>query len=244
MHIPRLYITGPLASGDVVRLDEQAAHHVRQVLRLAEGAALKVFDGNGPEYHASLIGAGRGRVSVRIGDACAAPAGPSLEITLAQGIARGDRMDLILQKAVELGVRTIQPLWMERCQGRVTGERLDRRMRHWRKVIISACEQCGRSTLPELAEPAAFAAWLDTGRKAATRIVLQPGTGSALHTLDPTGNTVELLVGPEGGITDAEHADARRAGFTAVALGPRILRTETAAIAALAGLHALWGDFR
>lgn len=244
MHIPRLYIPQPLVTGETLVLDDQAAHHVKQVLRLGPGAALRVFDGAGSEHHATLLDVHRARGTVEIGAVYTSNTGSSLDIILAQGIPRGDRMDFILQKAVELGVSSIQPLWMERSQARTKGERLDKRMRHWQKVIISACEQCGRSTLPGLGRPAACTSWLAAGPAGETRILLEPQADNTLTSLGPPRQPVLLLIGPEGGVSDVERACASSAGFTPIALGPRVLRTETAALAILAGLQSLWGDFR
>jgi 16S rRNA (uracil1498-N3)-methyltransferase len=244
MPVPRVYIPQSLVSGETLILDARAAHHIRQVLRLGTGAALRVFDGAGSEHHASLLEVQRARVSVEIGAEYPSNTEPSLNITLAQGIPRGDRMDFILQKAVELGVSLIQPLWMERSQTRTRGERLEKRMRHWKKVMISACEQCGRSTLPGIDRPAEFASWLDAGLTADTRILLSPAAGKSLTALGPPRSSILLLVGPEGGMSDSEQAQAVRAGFTSIVLGPRVLRTETASLAVLAGLQMLWGDFR
>jgi len=244
MHIPRLYIPQPLVAGETLALDEQAAHHVKQVLRLGPGAALRVFDGEGSEHHATLLDVHRARGSVEIGAVYTAHTESSLDIILAQGIPRGDRMDFILQKAVELGVSAIQPLWMERSQARAKGERLDKRIRHWQRVMINACEQCGRSTLPGLGKPADCTSWLDAGPTGATRILLEPQAENTLTSLGPPRQPVVLLIGPEGGVSDAERVCASSAGFTPVTLGPRVLRTETASLAVLAGLQSLWGDFR
>jgi 16S rRNA (uracil1498-N3)-methyltransferase len=244
MHIPRIYLPQTLVTGATLVLDEQAAHHVKQVLRLGPGAALQVFDGDGSEHHASVLDVQRTRVSVEIGAAYTSSTESSLNIILAQGVPRGDRMDFIVQKAVELGVNTIQPLWMERSQARTKGERLEKRMRHWRKVMINACEQCGRSTLPGIDRPAAFTTWLDAGLTADTRILLDPEAGNSLTGLEPPRGSILLLAGPEGGISDSEQRHAERTGFTSIVLGPRVLRTETASLAVLASLQALWGDFR
>jgi len=244
MHIPRVYLPQPLVTGETLILDDTAAHHVKQVLRLGPGAAIRVFDGNGSEHHASLLDVQRTRVTVGIGAAYTSNTGSSLNITLAQGIPRGDRMDFILQKAVELGVSSIQPLWMERSQARTKGERLEKRMRHWQKVMINACEQCGRSTLPDLGRAADYRHWLAAGPAGETRLLLDPGAGNTLPGLDPPRQPVLLLVGPEGGVSDLELQQAGHAGFTPIALGPRVLRTETAALAVLAGMQFMWGDFR
>lgn len=244
MHIPRLYIPQALIEGEALVLDDQAAHHVRQVLRLGPGATLRVFDGRGSEHHATLLEVQRNRVSIEVGTAHKLDTESPLDITLAQGIPRGDRMDLILQKAVELGVSRLQPLWMERSQARTRGDRLERRMRHWERVMISACEQCGRNRLPGIDRPAGFTTWLGTGLTADTRILLDPEAGTTLTGLAPPQGSLLLLAGPEGGITETEKRQAETAGFTPVALGPRVLRTETAPLAVLACLQVLWGDFR
>ncbi len=147
-------------------------------------------------------------MSVEIGAPYNSNTESSLNITLAQGIPRGDRMDFILQKAVELGVSLIQPLWMERSQTRTRGERLEKRMRHWQRVMIHACEQCGRSTLPGIERPAGFTTWLDSGLTADTRILLNPDAGSTLTALEPPRTSILLLVGPEGGISESEQSRA------------------------------------
>jgi 16S rRNA (uracil1498-N3)-methyltransferase len=166
-----------------------------------------------------------------------------LQLTLLQGIARNDRMDFILQKAVELGVQTIQPIWMQRSQTRLKGERLEKRIRHWQGVITSACEQSGRSTLPQLSLPEDFSTWISTGTDSDLLLMLQPDARSCLRNLKMPAGGISILVGPEGGLATEEQILARTAGFTGIRMGPRILRTETAALAALAGIQALWGDF-
>ncbi len=181
---------------------------------------------------------------IEVGKAAASIPEPRLAITLAQGIPRGDRMDLILQKAVELGVTAVQPLWTARSQTRPKGDRLEKRMRHWQGVVISACEQCGRATLPALETPAEYQSWLNAGRRYGCRVLLNPDAQQSLGDMQPPGDSILLLVGPEGGISAEETRLAAAAGFSVVRLGPRILRTETAALAMLAGLQALWGDLR
>ena len=168
---------------------------------------------------------------------------PPLQLTLLQGIARNDRMDFILQKAVELGVQTIQPIWMQRSHTRLKGARLEKRINHWQGVITSACEQSGRSTLPQLSLPEDYSTWINTGTDSDLRLMLQPDARSCLRNLEKPAGGISILVGPEGGLAPEEQALARTAGFTGIRLGPRILRTETAALAALAGIQALWGDF-
>jgi 16S rRNA (uracil1498-N3)-methyltransferase len=153
-------------------------------------------------------------------------------------------MDLILQKSVELGVSGIQPLWMQRSQTRVSGERLEKRLGHWQGVIVSACEQCGRSTLPELYDPVDYNAWVARQNHSSLRLMLQPDCAQTLYELPPPAGEVVIIVGPEGGLNSEEQRLAGASGYTGIRLGQRILRTETAAISVLAGMHTLWGDFR
>ena len=244
MHVPRVYLPSALAAGAILELGEQSTHHLTHVLRLRPGATVRIFDGKGHEHEATVRELRRARVTIELNAAVRSVPEPRLSITLAQGIPRGDRMDLILQKAVELGVSAVQPLWTERSQSRVAGERLQKRLRHWQGVVISACEQCGRATLPGLEPPAEYRAWLsgDTGH--GCRLLLDPEAGRSLGDLQSPGNAILLVVGPEGGISIEETRLAAAAGFGRVRLGPRILRTETAALAMLAGLQALWGDLR
>lgn len=244
MTVPRIYTAQPLIPGTALVLSGQSALHVTQVLRLRAGAPLRVFDGKGHECEATLQSVVRGSNTLLCGAAIEGPAEPALDITLVQGIARHDRMDLILQKAVELGVSTIQPLWVQRSQSHLTGERLEKRLQHWQGVIISACEQCGRNTLPELLPATGFAEWLHAGVDAALKLLLQPGSPHTLPSLKRPDGRILLLVGPEGGLNPGEQDAARAAGFTGLCLGQRILRTETAALAALAGMQVLWGDYR
>lgn len=244
MHVPRLYLPLTLVQGEILGLGEQAAHHVAHVLRLRPGAAVKVFDGQGYEHEAVLREVRRTQVTVEVGKAVVSTPEPPFAITLAQGIPRGDRMDLILQKAVELGVTDMQPLWTARSQSHAGGERLEKRLRHWQGVVISACEQCGRATLPTLEPPVEFRHWLTGGLRDGCRLLLDPDARQSLGDIQPPGDSILLLVGPEGGISAEETTLAAAAGFSRVRLGPRILRTETAALAMLAGLQALWGDLR
>lgn len=243
MHVPRLYIPQTLTPGDTLTVSGQSAHHVMHVLRLRAGTVIRVFDGNGHEHDATLQEIGRSDIRVKIGEAIDGAAEPALKITLAQGIARNDRMDLILQKAVELGISEIQPLWMQRSQSHLKGERLARRVQHWQGIIISACEQCGRATLPLLSEPLAYNDWVSAQAEGNLRLMLRPDSELTLKDLDTPKGPVTLLVGPEGGMNTSEQQLASDNNFKGVRLGPRILRTETAALAALTGIQTLWGDF-
>ncbi|MDX1594776.1 MAG: 16S rRNA (uracil(1498)-N(3))-methyltransferase [Gammaproteobacteria bacterium] len=238
MRIPRIHHPGPLRTGTEVELPQVAARHVARVLRLGPDAPLVLFDGAGGEYAASLAEVGKRRVTARVGTFSAREVELPFGISLAQAVSRGDRMDLTLQKAVELGVRRITPLVTERAAPLPAGERRERRLAHWRGVVVSACEQCGRNRVPGVDPPAAFEAWLDEPASG-QRLVLDPEAGMPLHRVASEVGPVTLLVGPEGGFTEAELDAAYRAGFVGVRLGPRVLRTETAALVALAQLQVL-----
>lgn len=222
----------------------QAAHHASHVLRLRSGANVQVFDGQGNEHQATLYEVTRSGITLEIGSALTTTPESPLQLTLLQGIARNDHMDLVLQKAVELGVQTIQPLWMQRSQKRLKGERMEKRSRHWEGVIISACEQCGRATLPTLLTADDYVNGFNKSTADnALRLMLQPDANSSLRSLEKPAGRVIVLVGPEGGLTTEEQSLASACGFSGIRMGPRILRTETAALAALAGIQTLWGDF-
>jgi len=243
MRIPRIYVPQQLSSGKVITVSGQTAHHVAGVLRLRPGATLRIFNGDGAEWSAVLLDCKRTQLRLEI-EACIAPLSEaSLNITLAQGIARADRMDFILQKSVELGVGRIQPLWMQRCQNRFKGERMGKRMRHWRKIITGACEQCGRSIIPALDSPEEYIPWINSQGTGSLQVMLQPDSTNALEELQPADGNLTILVGPEGGMNPDEQSLAIHSGFRGIRLGQRILRTETATLSALAAAHALWGDF-
>lgn len=243
MRRPRLYIPVPLASGQAVALDDAAFGHAIQVLRLRTGAPLIVFNGNGGEFNAIVEHVSRRHASVRIGRFHACDVESPLPVRLLQGICRGDRMDYTMQKAVELGVTEIVPLLCQRTPPPRDQQRLSSRLTHWQRVIESACEQCGRTTLPRLTSIRLVVDALSEPLPDATRLVLDPTSAnglSGINTLAP--RVIELLVGPEGGLNDDELERTCSAGFVPVRLGPRILRTETAGLAALAAVQTLWGD--
>lgn len=244
MRIPRVYTPQALASGSTISVTGQQARHIKQVLRLRNGDRLRLFNGDGKEYSAIFLQAGRAAITLQVDTPVDTLPEPCLHIRLAQGIARNDRMDLILQKSVELGISEIQPLWMQRSQAHVRGERLAKRILHWQGVIASACEQCGRASLPKLLTPQSFADWIDSDALDTMRLMLQPDSRQVLAELERPTGTITLLVGPEGGMNVDERTLASAAGYIGLHLGARILRTETAALAALAGIQALWGDFR
>lgn len=244
MRIPRIYIDAPLQSGVDVQLPGQAGEHLNRVLRLAVGAPLQLFNGDGCEYPASLKSISKREVWARVdGEGIAQERESPLQLTLAQGIARGDKMDFILQKATELGVQRIVPLLTERTEVKLVGERSERRMAHWRAVISSACEQSGRTRLPELSAPMTLVGWaaaLDDG--SGMRLSLDPRATNTPRSL-ATLSAATLVIGPEGGLSAKDLAVVELAGFRGMRLGPRILRTETAGLAAIAALQAVHGDF-
>lgn len=239
MRIPRLYLPVPLTQGETLSLPADQAAHVTSVLRLKAGAPVRVFDGAGHEHAAALEGTGR-RTAVRVGEALPALPESPLRLTLAQGIGRGERMDFVVQKATELGVTAIVPLLTARAVVRLDDERSARRLAHWQAVAVSACEQCGRAMVPTIATPVALADFLRQAPQGAG-VLLEPTADAPLATLTPPG-AVTVLIGPEGGLDTHEQAAACAAGYTPVRLGPRVLRTETAALAALTLLQARAGD--
>jgi len=248
MRAPRLFIAGPLAQATEITLPAAAAQHVISVLRLRPGAPLTLFDGRGGEWAASLVTTDRRSAQVRVGAFSAVDRESRLQVTLLQGIARGERMDQLVQKATELGVARIIPVATERSVVQLEGARAERRSAHWQAVAQSACEQCGRNRVPEVTTPLDLAAACGSIAPTALRWLLEPAAAqplvAAARSVAPPPGTVEiaLLIGPEGGLTDAELAQAARCGFQPMRLGPRVLRTETAGPAALAVLQAVVGD--
>ena len=242
MRIPRIHHDGPLAEGMQLTLEEAPSVHAARAVT-APGAALCLFNGRGGEFDALIDGAERGRTRVRVGAHRPHDSESPLPITLAQGISRGERMDITLQKAVELGAARIVPLVTSYCQVRLEGERLERRHRHWLGIIIAACEQCGRTRLPELLPAMPLAEWLATAATADDlRIVLDHRAQRSFAQLEAAPRALTLLAGPEGGLEDTEIAAAERAGYLGLRLGPRVLRTETAGLVALTAMQLRWGD--
>ncbi len=243
MRLTRLFYpyTSPQA-GQLHTLSEGASRHLLQVLRAKPGQHIHLFNGTGQEWLAQLSPASRRTATVELLAPAPALPSPRIHITLAQGIARGERMDFIVQKAVELGVSQIVPLLTEHCGVHYPdSQRAQQRQHHWREVAISACEQSGRADLPEISCPQPVAQWLATQTKG---LVMQPGATTTLKVLPPPlpDASIQLLVGPEGGFSPVELALAQTRGFTLFRLGSRILRTETAGLAALTALQLLWGD--
>jgi len=240
MRVFRLYLRVPLQDGARLQLDEERAHYVRNVLRLKKGDELVVFNGEGGEFPAVLREVHRDGVSVELGELIRRDVESPLTTHLGLGVSRGERMDLAIQKAVELGVSEITPLLTERCVVHLDEVRREQRRRHWQKVAQSACEQCGRNWLPKIHEPIKLETWVV--RREGLSLFLHPHGGKHLRELTRPVGQVCLLSGPEGGFSEGERLLAMDAGFVPLCLGPRILRTETAALAALAAIQTLWGD--
>jgi len=232
-----------LSPGAHVELPEPVARHAVRVLRLPPGAPVVLFDGRGGEYPAHIERIERDRVYAELAAWKDIERESSLAVTLVQALQAGDKMDFTIQKAVELGVRDIVPVESRRSVLRLAGERAAKRVAHWQGVVASACEQCGRNQVPLVAPLEKLENWLARPANGALRLMLAPDAAQTLAEVPPA-REVQLLIGAEGGLDPQEVLAAQQAGFQAVRLGPRVLRTETAGLAALAALQALWGDFR
>ena len=242
--VPRLFVDAELNPQVRLVLPEDTAHHAARVLRLREGELALLFDGRGGEYGARLSMPGRGQVVAEIGDLRDVERESPLAVTLVQAVSSGEKMDFTIQKAVELGVAAIQPVLTMKSLVRLSAEREARKLVHWKRVVIAACEQCGRNRLPEVREAMSVETYCRKPGPASLRLLLSPEGNSGLKDMrDRIEHAVTLAVGPEAGFSAAEEQLLRRAGFVPVRLGQRILRTETAALAALAALNALAGDF-
>lgn len=237
---PRFYIDAPLRAGSVCTLSEDAAHHAIHVLRLRAGEEITVFNGRGGEFAARIVSIQRLKIAVDLLHHGEIERESPLRVTLVQGVSAGDKMDSTLRKAVELGVAEVQPVLAARSVARPKGERAEGRRAHWQKVVIAACEQCGRNRIPEVHALIALSNYRPSGT--AMRILLSPLAQQPLSELCLQGSDFVVAAGPEAGFTSEEEAALVSSGFVPALLGPRVLRTETAAVAALAALSALRGD--
>lgn len=240
---PRLFVHAPLAAGQQLTLEGEAAAHLGRVLRARPGEPVVLFDGSGPEFAGEVRTATRRAVELAVGTAREVDRESALELVLLQGICRSERMDWVVRKATELGVTAIHPVLAERSVVKLDSARIPGRMEHWRAITISACEQCGRNLLPDIFPPLPVAAALAT-HDGATGVLLDPEAPGGPEALHLSGRKLCLLVGPEGGLDERERAAARAAGYTGIRLGPRILRTETAALTGVTLLQARFGDLR
>jgi len=240
--MPRIYITTSLATDSEITIEGSAANHIGRVLRLKTGDKIILFNGKGGEYSATLTAIERQVVHARVGEFNPRESESPLQITLAQGISRGERMDYTLQKSVELGVDSIIPLTTERCGVKLDEKRAAKRLQHWQGIIISACEQCGRNRIPDIQPITSLVHWLDENHAETQSFVLHHRATHSLRQLTPPSGPISLLIGPEGGLSENEIESTSQSGFQGIQFGPRILRTETAGIAALAALQMHWGD--
>lgn len=242
--MPRFYCPPPLPSRGSFNLPPDAAHHASRVLRLREGSAVQLFDGLGNEYHGVIDDLSGKQVTVRDIVQVDADRESPLPVMLAQALSSSEKMDWVIQKATELGVTEIQPLDTGRSVARLSAERAEKRLAHWQQVAISACEQCGRNVLPVIHPPLDIMVWLQRIRTSdLSRFILLPQGAASIREQSRPRGTAVLLIGAEGGFTQAESDSALLCGFTPIRLGARVLRTETAAVACLAVLQTLWGDF-
>jgi 16S rRNA (uracil1498-N3)-methyltransferase len=244
MSLHRFYCPDSLLVGATVQLPDSAAAHAARVLRMAEGDQAILFNGDGNDYMCRLVSIKKSSVAAQVISVAHVTNESPLNIILLQGISSGDRMDYTIQKAVELGVHEIYPISTERSVVKLDAARAEKRLEHWRQVVASACEQCGRAFVPKVHAPLTLKAWLSNHPHTSNcRIQLNPISAKRLADIAIPQQAVELLVGAEGGLNPTEIEMATAHGFQSMLLGPRILRTETAALAAIASIHTLWGDF-
>ncbi len=243
MRLTRVHVDQPLTPGTRVVLPESAGAHLVRVLRLREGEACVLFNGDGHDYDARLLAANKRGVEAEIIDSRRVDNESPLRIVLLQGIARGEKMDLILQKATELGVHAIVPVFADRTEVRLDGERLQKRMDHWRSVVISACEQSGRARIPELPPARGLADAAASLEADALKLTLDPVGEYRFETLAQPSGAIVIGIGPEGGWSEKDRIVLQQHGFSGLRLGPRVLRTETAGLAAIAALQARFGDW-
>jgi 16S rRNA (uracil1498-N3)-methyltransferase len=242
MRLTRVHVPGPLTCGRPHTIEGDAANHIVRVLRLEPGAPLIVFDGRGAEYSARIESVRKSAVLIEVQDRSPSSRESSLSLTLVQGISRGERMDLVVQKAAELGVTSIIPVLTERTVVKLDAKQSERKLAHWQGIATAACEQSGRDTLPNIVAPQSLDEFLRRIDPQSTRVLLSPTGTQRVNDLKAPERKVVVLIGPEGGLSDPEQRSAIGAGFLAVRMGPRILRTETAAVAALALLQHQFGD--
>ena len=243
MALTRLFIRSDLQSGQELQLEGEQAKYLGRALRLRVGDPLTVFSAESGEFAATIASIDKSTVGVELGEAIATATESPLKVHLVQGVSRGERMDLVVQKATELGVKRISPVLTQYGVVKLDGSRAGKRREHWQKIAESACEQSGRTRPPLIDEPMPLKTWFGAKTSEAdVDLILKPDAGTPMASLKAPKTKVCLLIGPEGGFSDDEYDDAEVSGFTAVSLGPRILRTETAAIAAVTVAESLWGD--
>ncbi len=242
MKNPRIFSDQRMDAGESIELTDSAANHVGRVLRMRAGDTLVLFNGTGGAFQSTVENITKKTVQVVLERKLQESSESFLKIELGQTLSRGERMDYAIQKATEVGVTEITPLYSERCEVKLNADRLEKRMKHWQQVAISACEQCGRNIVPVIHPPVKLQTWLES-RTTRLKFVLHHRTEKKLEGYE-TPESVSLLIGPEGGLTADEIHQAEVSGFSPLALGPRVLRTETAPVAAISLMQYLWGDWK
>lgn len=241
MRIPRIYVDMEISTDAPVILPKEPANHLANVLRLKPGHPVVLFNGDGNEYSGVIQDISKKQTSIYVDARLGISVESPLQIHLAQGISKGERMDLVMQKAAELGVTEITPIITKRCPIKLNAERWDKKFQHWQKVIISGCEQCGRNQLPKLNQPLSFMEFINQSTNQ-IRMIMHPKAEQRIANFARTVEGFRLLIGPEGGLSDTELYQASEFGYQKILMGPRVLRTETAAIAAISILQAQFGD--
>ncbi|MBR7889636.1 16S rRNA (uracil(1498)-N(3))-methyltransferase [Marinomonas sp. A79] len=242
MRIPRIYIDAELNENTTLALPDASFQHLCKVLRLKSDHPLRVFNGKGGQFNAVLIEVEKRSASIRIHDYEALENESPIRVTIGQTLSRGERMDYAIQKSVEAGVYAIQPLFSERCEVKLQDSRAEKRQQHWQQVAISAAEQCGRGWVPTVHAPIELNDWVEKCNNM-LKLTLHHHSAKPIRLFEkPNHNDIALLIGPEGGLTENEVQHAEKSGFSAITLGPRVLRTETAPVVALSVINALWGD--
>jgi 16S rRNA (uracil1498-N3)-methyltransferase len=241
MRKTRVFIDTELYLEKIIPIDDSAAHHLLHVLKLRDGYTVHAFDGNGGFYESKIIIRNKKEISLCPEKHFSEDNESRLNLTLVQGISRGQKMDYTIQKAVELGVKTIVPLLSEFSNVKLDLDRTKKRMTHWKKIIVSACEQCERNILPVILPPSSLDDWVHSDKNT-NKIVLHPASENTITCVNSNATDISLICGPEGGLSEKELIVCDQAGYQRISLGPRILRTETAAVAALAICQSHWGD--
>ena len=241
MRIPRIHTSVILQSGISVALGKNTTRYIVSVLRLKVGQSITLFNGEGGEYNSEISSIGKNEISVLVGQFLSIDRESPLKIHLVIGISRGDRMDWIIQKAIELGVSQISPVFADRTEVKLHGNRLEKKIAHWQQIAISTCEQCQRNVVPTINPALALSRWLDCSQSG-LKILTHHLNGQSLQSLNPKDSEIILLVGPEGGLSADELSLCKQNGYESVSLGPRVLRTETAPLAAISIMQTLWGD--
>lgn len=240
MRIPRIFHSSQLNINQQLALDEEAANHVGRVLRMQNGQEIILFDGSGAQFPARILTSSKKSVEVEILEKIEKNIESPLDLHLGQVISRGDKMEYTIQKSVELGVNSITPLISDRCGVKLNAERFDKKLQQWQKIAIAACEQSGRNIIPKIHPVISLAEWIKEEFDG-LKLNLHPRAEQSINTLAPSKN-IRLLIGPEGGLTEQEIAKTHELGFSEILLGPRVLRTETAALTAITALQVRFGD--